>query len=103
MSTGIIVRIDWNENKWEMPSDNLELAENFEYVKDNNISYTCFNFAHEIYKPEEDGLWYGLIPAFFSRTPDTDKIRNLSVVFLISNTGGVDYIVGLYAFSKNRQ
>ena len=47
MSIGIIVRIDWNENKWEMPSDNLELADNFEYVRDNNISYTCFNFAHD--------------------------------------------------------
>jgi hypothetical protein len=100
MAKGIIVRMDWNENKWEKPSDNLELANNFEYVKDNNISYTCFNFAHEIYKPEEDGLWYGLIPAFFSKTPDADKIRNLRVVFLISNTGGVDYIVGLYAFPK---
>lgn len=76
------------------------MAENFEYVKDNNISYTCFNFAHEIYETESDGLWYGLIPAFFSKTPDADKIRNLRVVFLISNTGGVDYIVGLYAFPK---
>lgn len=100
MSTGIIVRIDWNENKWEKPSDNLELASNFEYVKDNNISYTCFNFAHEKYKPEEDGLWYGLIPSFFSRTPDKDRIRNLSVVFLISNNAGADYIIGLYAFPK---
>ena len=100
MSKGIIVRIDWNENKWEIPSDNLELAGNFEYVKDNNISYTCFNFAHEIYNPESDGLWYGLIPAFFSKTPDKEKIRNLSVVFLISNNACVDYIVGLYAFPK---
>lgn len=100
MSKGIIVRIDWNENKWEKPSDNLELAGNFEYVKDNNISYTCFNFAHEIYRTESDGLWYGLIPAFFSRTPDKEKIRNLSVVFLISNNAGADYIVGLYAYPK---
>lgn len=100
MAKGIIVRMDWNENKWEKPSDNLELANNFEYVKDNNISYTCFNFAHEIYNPETDGFWYGLIPAFFSRTPDSDKIRNLSVVFLISNNAGSDYIVGLYAFPK---
>jgi hypothetical protein len=100
MSTGIIVRIDWNENKWEMPSNNLELGGNFVYVKENNISYTCFNFAHEIYKSEEDGLWYGLIPAFFSKSPDKDKIRNLSVVFIISNYNSVDYLVGLYAFPK---
>jgi hypothetical protein len=100
MSKGIIVRIDWNENKWEKPSDNLELAGNFEYVKDNNISYTCFNFAHDLNPGEQDGLWYGLIPAFFSRTPDKEKIKNLCVVFLISNNGGTDYIVGLYAFPK---
>jgi hypothetical protein len=100
MSTGIIVRIDWNENKWEEPSENLELAGNFEYVKDNNISYTCFNFAHEIYNPEADGFWYGLIPSFFSKSPDKDKIRNLSIVFIISNYNRVDYIVGLYAFPK---
>ena len=100
MAKGIIVRMDWNENKWEKPSDNIELANNFEYVKDNNISYTCFNFAHEIYNPEADGLWYGLIPAFFSRTPEKDKIKNLSVIFLISNNSGIDYIVGLYAFPK---
>ena len=100
MSTGIIVRIDWNEKKWEKPSDNLELADNFEYVRDNNISYTCFNFAHEKYEPEEDGLLYGLIPSFFSKSPDKDKIRNLSIVFIISNFNRVDYIVGLYAFPK---
>lgn len=100
MANGIIVRIDWNENNWEKPSDNIELADNFEYVRDNNISFTCFNFAHEIYEPESDGLWYGLIPAFFSRKPVIDKIRNLSVVFLISNNRGIDYIVGLYAFPK---
>jgi hypothetical protein len=39
MSAGIIIRIDWNENNWEKPSVNLEYAKNFEYVKDNNISF----------------------------------------------------------------
>jgi hypothetical protein len=100
MSAGIIVRIDWNENNWEKPSDNLEYAKNFEYVKDNNISFTSFNFAHDIYEKETDGLWYGLVPSFYSKTPDKDKIKNLSVIFLISNNGGKDYIVGLYAFPK---
>lgn len=100
MANGIIVRIDWNENNWEKPSDNLELADNFEYVKENNISYTCFNFGHDIYKPESDGLWYGLIPAFFSKTPDKNKIRDLKVIFIISNFEKVDYLVGLYAFPK---
>ena len=84
MSKGIIVRVDWNENKWEKPSENLEHAKNFEYVKDNNLSFTSFNFAHENYETETDGLWYGLIPAFYSKTPDKDKIKNLSVIFLIS-------------------
>ena len=98
MSVGIIVRIDWNENKWEKPSDNLELANNFEYVKDNKISHTSFNFAHEIYSPEPNGLWYGLIPAFGSKTPDPIKIRDLKVVFIISNYEHKDLIVGLYSF-----
>ena len=100
MSKGIIVRIDWNDNNWEKPSDNLEHAKNFEYVKDNDISFTSFNFAHEIYETEPDGLWYGLVPAFFSKKPDRDKIKNLSVIFLISNNGGNDYIIGMYAFPK---
>ena len=43
MAKGIIVRIDWNENKWEKPSDSLELANNFEYVKD--LRYTLLASA----------------------------------------------------------
>ncbi len=101
MSAGIIVRIDWNDNKWEKPSENLQLANNFEYVKDNKISHTSFNFAQNFYEPEPDGLWYGLVPAFFSRTSDKDKIKDLKIVFLISNNEGSDYIVGLYAFSSD--
>jgi hypothetical protein len=96
----ILVRIDWNENKWERPSSNLSNAMKFGFVKENNISYTSFNFAHEIYETENDGLWYGLIPAFWSKTPDINKIRNLKFVILISNVEKKDYIVGLYAFPK---
>ena len=95
---GIIVRIDWNENNWERPSDNLEQANNFVYVRENNISHTSFNFAHEIYQPEPDGLWYGLIPSFGSRTPDKIKTRNVKVVFLISRYNQSDMIIGIYAF-----
>lgn len=97
---GILVRIDWNENKWEKPSANLSNAMNFGFVKENNISYTSFNFAHEIYETENDGLWYGLIPVFWSKTPDIDKIRNLKFVILISNFEKQDYIVGLYGNPK---
>lgn len=97
---GILVRIDWNENKWEKPSSNLEHALNFGFVKENNISYTSFNFAHEIFQAESDGLWYGLIPAFGSKTPDAEKIRNLKFVILISNYDKQDYIVGIYAYPK---
>lgn len=98
MATGIIVRIDWNENKWEKPSNNLNNANNFGFVRENNISHTSFNFAHEIYSPEPNGLWYGLIPAFGSKTPDPIKIRDLKVVFIISNYENKDFIVGLYSF-----
>ncbi len=97
---GILVRIDWNENKWEKPSADLSQANNFGFVRENNISYTSFNFAHEIFQAEPDGNWYGLVPAFGSKTPDTDKIRNLKFVILISNYEKKDYIVGLYAYPK---
>jgi hypothetical protein len=97
---GILVRIDWNENKWERPSNNLEQAQNFGFVRENNISYTSFNFANDIYQAEPDGNWYGLVPAFGSKTPDIDKIRNLKFVILISNYERQDYIVGLYAYPK---
>ena len=95
---GIIVRIDWNENNWERPSDKLDQANNFGFVRENNISHTSFNFAHEIYQPEADGLWYGLIPSFGSRTPDKTKTRNLKIVFIISRHNQHDMIVGIYAF-----
>lgn len=94
----ILVRIDWNDNKWEKPSSDLSLANNFGFVKENNISYTSFNFAQDIYQVEPDGNWYGLVPAFGSKTPDMDKIRNLKFVILISNFEKQDYIVGLYAY-----
>ena len=97
---GILVRIDWNENKWEQPSDNLEQAQNFGFVRENNISHTSFNFAHELYETEPDGLWHGLIPSFGSKTPDLDKTRNLKIVFIISKHNLIDYIVGIYAFPK---
>jgi hypothetical protein len=96
----ILVRIDWNENKWERPSADLTNAKNFGFVRENNISYTSFNFANEIYEAEPDGNWYGLIPSFWSKTPDTNKIRNLRFVIIISNHEKNDYIVGLYAFPK---
>ncbi len=95
---GILVRIDWNENKWEQPSADLQQAQNFGFVRENNISHTSFNFAHEIYETEPDGLWHGLIPAFGSKTPDIDKTRNLKIVFIISKNNLIDYIVGMYAF-----
>jgi hypothetical protein len=105
MNQGIIVRIDWNDNRWEKPSNSLDNASNYGYVRENNISHTSFNFAHEIFEPESDGLWYGLIPAFYSRNPDKDKISKLRVVFLISNNQGKDYLIGIYAFPiiKNKK
>jgi len=99
-NTGILVRIDWNENKWEKPSSNLSNAMKFGFVKENNISYTSFNFAHEIYETENDGLWYGLIPAFASKTPDKEKSKNLKVIFVLSNIDKKDFIVGIYLFPK---
>jgi hypothetical protein len=96
----IIVRIDWNEYKWVQPSSDLSYANNFGFVRDNNISHTSFNFAHELYETEPDGKWYGLIPAFGSKTPDADKIRNLKFVILISNYNKKDFIVGLFASPK---
>ena len=96
----IIVRVDWNEHKWVKPSSDLSYANNFGFVRENKISYTSFNFAHELYETEPDGNWYGLIPAFWSKTPDADKIRNLKFVVLISNYNKKDFIVGLFASPK---
>jgi hypothetical protein len=95
----IIVRIDWNEYKWVQPSSDLSYANNFGFVRENQISYTAFNFAHELYEPltEPDGNWYGLIPAFWKRTPKSEKIINLKFVILISNYENTDFIVGLFA------
>lgn len=99
MERAILVRIDWNENNWEIPTDNFEDV-NFRYVIENGISHTAFNFAHNNYEPEPDGLWYGFIPAFFSKTPDISKTRNIKVLFMISVNEGNTYLVGVYAFPK---
>ena len=32
MSTGIIVRIDWNEKKWEKPSENPSFTQNLKLL-----------------------------------------------------------------------
>ena len=99
MERGILVRIDWNENSWEIPTDNFEDV-NFRYVIENGISHTAFNFAQHNHETEPDGLWYGFIPAFFSKTPDISKTRKIKVLFMISVKEGITYLVGLYAFPK---
>lgn len=96
---GIIVRVDWNEFKWEKPTNNIDQL-NFGYAIKNNISHTAFNFAHEIYPCNNDGYWQGLIPAFHSKTPNKEDIDNIEIVFLVSNHEHNDYLVGLYALPK---
>lgn len=96
---GIIVRVDWNEFKWEKPTNNIDQL-NFGYAIENNISHTAFNFAHEIYPCNNDGYWQGLIPAFHSKTPNKEDINNIEIIFLVSNFEHNDYLIGLYAFPK---
>jgi hypothetical protein len=96
---GIIVRVDWNEFKWEKPTNNIDQL-NFGYAIENNISHTAFNFAHEIYPCSSDGYWQGLIPALHSKTPNKEDINNIEIVFLVSNFEHNDYLIGLYAFPK---
>ena len=96
---GIIVRVDWNEFKWEKPTNNIDKL-NFGYAIENNISHTAFNFAHEIYPCNNDGYWQGLIPAFHSKTPNKEDINNIEIIFLVSNFEHSDYLIGLYAFPK---
>jgi hypothetical protein len=96
---GIIVRVDWNEFKWEKPTNNIDQL-NFGYAIENNISHTAFNFAHEIYPCNSDGYWQGLIPAFHSKTPNKEDINNIEIIFLVSNFEHNDYLIGMYAFPK---
>jgi hypothetical protein len=100
MNKGILVRIDWNDHRWTMPSDLTDV--NFGYAKEKGLSHTAFNFAHDTNETEPDGLWYGLVPSFHKKTPDEKKIRQLKVVFMISLNNQVDktFVVGLYAFPK---
>jgi len=96
---GIIVRVDWNEFKWEKPTNNIDQL-NFGYAIENNISHTAFNFAHEIFPCSNDGYWQGLIPAFHSKTPNKEDINNIEIIFLVSNFEHKDYLIGFYAFPK---
>ena len=62
----------------------------FNLQKFKKIAFSNVQFLKKVKNPQDYGVAY----------LKKDKIKNLSVVFLISNTGGVDYIVGLYAFPK---
>lgn len=98
---GILASIDWNSHLWrDLPSDEDIRRANYGYVKVNEVTFTCLNFANDIYVPDKDGYYFGLLPQMWSRTPDKTKARHLIVVFQKSHNynDGINYIVGLYAF-----
>ena len=95
---GILTSIDWNSNKWKaLPTaDDLQNSK-FGYVEENNITHTYLNFGHTDFASDDDGYFYGLLPQFWSKTPQSKNIR---VIFIKSHNwrDKKTYIVGLYLY-----
>jgi hypothetical protein len=100
---GILASVDWNSNNWQgIPTDADLVHSNFGYVVENGLTYTSLNFAHEIYPPDLNGFYFGLLPQLWSRMPDKEKSRFVEIVFIKSQNwvDKVNYIVGFYAFPQ---
>lgn len=98
---GILASIDWNSNKWQKEGTEADIAKsNFSFVKENGFSYTSFNFGHKMFATDIDGYYSGLVPHFFNRTPDSNKFKDVDIVFFKSvNWENLKhYIVGFYAY-----
>ncbi len=98
---GILAAVDWNSHDWQGPStpDDLDHA-NFNFVKEQDITYTSLNFGHLVFPAEESGYYRGFLPHLFSKSPDAEKSKHLAVVFIKSKDwhDGNTYLVGFYAF-----
>lgn len=98
---GILATIDWNSNRWQiLPTiEDLESTK-FGYVEENNKTYTAINFGHEMYPTDEKGYYAGLLPQLWTKTPDKEKSKTVSIVIIKSKNwkDGLTYIVGFYAF-----
>jgi len=82
---GILASIDWNSNKWQdLATEEDLLNSNFGYVVENGLTFTSLNFAHDIYKSDENSFYRGLLPHLWSRMPDKEKSRYVQIVFIKS-------------------
>lgn len=100
---GMLAAVDWNSNHWQDLSTNDDLTNsNFGYVKEHNITFTCLNFAHEIYPSDAKGFYQGLLPQLWSRMPDKEKARYIKIAFIrsLNYHDGINYLVGFYAFPE---
>lgn len=98
---GMIVALDWNSNNWKDAANPLDIKNaTFEFVKENEFSFTCINFGHEIYKPSSNGMYRGLIPHLWNSMPNEEESRNIKIVFMKSKNynDNKTYIVGFYAY-----
>ena len=95
---GILTSIDWNSNRWKaLPTSDDIGSSKFEFVQDNNTTHTYLNFGHLEFSSDVDGYFYGLLPQFWTKTPQS---KNISIIFIKSQNwqDKKNYIVGLYLF-----
>ncbi len=86
---GMHLRLDWNSNLWlEKPNESDLNKINFEFVKENQTTYTYYNLnQNELVK---NGFKYALAPQLTTKKP----IEKVAICFYVSNYKSEDYIVG---------
>ncbi|MBO0934299.1 hypothetical protein [Fibrella aquatilis] len=98
---GILAAVDWNSQGWQGPStaEDLDNA-NFNFVKEQDIANSSLNFGHLLFPADESGYYRGFLPHQFAKSPDVEKSRHVSIVFIKSKDwhDGNTYLVGVYAF-----
>ena len=98
---GILAAVDWNSQGWQGPSTPEDLANaNFNFVKEQDITFTSLNFGHLVFPGDEAGYYRGFLPHLFAKSPDAEKSRHVAIIFIKSKDwhDGNTYLVGFYAF-----
>jgi len=100
---GILASIDWNSNRWKnYPTDDDLLNSSYDYVVQNNHTFTYLNFAFNEVPGLKEDQYEALIPHFWSEPPSIENRKYVNVIFVKSKNylDNKTYIIGLYAFPE---
>lgn len=100
---GILASIDWNSNRWKnYPTDDDLLNSSYDYVLQNNHTFTYLNFAVDEVPGLKEDQYEAFIPFFWPEPPSIENRKYVNVIFVKSKNylDNKTYIIGLYAFPE---